>query len=90
MSNPVVKSLTPNIGDPGDKMRTHIFGDALTDVRKGNFGPGIDVVSIRVIDDGEVVAKIEIYGKAVPGPRDVTLTDSIGGSGTLPGGFQVL
>jgi len=90
MGNPVLQTVNPASGDPGDRFTAVVKGDLLTHVVTSDFGVGIKVDPPVVVSDGEVKIKITISGSATPGKRDVVLTDSLGNNGRLAHGFEVL
>ena len=54
-----------------------------------SFGSGITVSNLAVASSTQLTATLTIAAGAALGSRDVTVTNSIGGSGTLAGGFTV-
>lgn len=85
---PVLDRVAPNAGDPEDRFTALLGGDVFSHVTEVSFGLGIKVDFFTIVGDGNIEAKIRIEADAVPGPRDVTLTDP-SGSGTFPAGFTV-
>jgi hypothetical protein len=83
-----IRSAVPNFGDPGDKFTVSLDGDTFTDTVSVSFGVGIDVIRFTVISDGELEVKIRIDESAVPGPRDIVVTDPPNDD-TLAAGFTV-
>ena len=85
---PVLQRVAPIAGDPEDRFTALLGGDVFSHVTEVSFGSGIKVEFFAIVDDGNIEAKIRIDRDAMPGPRDVTLTDA-SGPGTLPAGFHV-
>ncbi len=87
MAAPTVSSIDPAFGLPGRQHYITVNGADLADVSAADFGAGITVNAINVVNDYQVVVDLTIDGGASPGPRDVTLTNP-DGSGTLEAGFR--
>lgn len=68
-----VQLIAPDLGMPGDRFYRKITGDAFTDVTDIDLGDGINVNSFKVLDDGEMSARILISEDAILGSRDLTV-----------------
>src|SRR6266436_3795602 len=77
-ARPIPKSVNPNIGEPDDRFTVTIKGDVLSAVTSCSFGQNIDVLSLKVRNDGEIICRIYIHKDAARGPRAVTLTNAAG------------
>jgi hypothetical protein len=85
-----ITKITPDSGDPGDVFTVTIIGDVLSGVTKCSFGSEIDVGNLKVVDDGEITARLYINRTAKPGPVDVELiNEAAGDRGQLKSGFRV-
>jgi hypothetical protein len=86
--------IEPNSGQPGDGIEVTLKG-RLTHFRpdstRANFGEGIRVEGVKVLDKETAVVPIIIDKEAQPGPRDVTVTTPIYKETIeVEGGFQVV
>jgi hypothetical protein len=90
MPGPIPQKVNPGSGNAGDIFSPIVTGDSLLDVVKADFGPEISTQKVDVIDGSTVRVKIQISVEAKPGKRNVTLTNTLGQSGTVPQGFEVV
>jgi hypothetical protein len=86
--------VKPNQGDPGNTVPVTIHGD-ITHFRERDttydFGEGIRVSDVQVIDDLTALATLNIDGAATPGFRNVIVsTDSFQEKVEEAGGFEVV
>jgi subtilisin family serine protease len=86
---PTVGSVAPNQGTPGAQVAATITGTGFGSGSTVSFGSGITVSNLAVASSTQLTATLTIAAGAALGSRDVTVTNSIGGSGTLAGGFSV-
>jgi hypothetical protein len=86
---PFLDRVAPSAGDPGDRFTTVLGGDVFSHVTEVSFGSGIQIEFFNIVDDGTIEAKIQIERDAVPGTRDVILTDPSGSGNPLVAGFRV-
>src|SRR4030095_12091680 len=86
---PTVGSVAPNHGSPGAQVAATITGTGFASGSTVSFGPGITVSNLAVASSTQLTATLTIAAGAALGSRDVTVTNSIGGSGTLAGGVTV-
>jgi subtilisin family serine protease len=87
---PTVSSVAPNQGAPGAAVSVTITGSGFGIGSTASFGAGITVSSLTVASATQLTATLTIAAGAAPGARDVTVTNSVGGGGTLAGGFTVV
>lgn len=92
----VVSAVNPNQGSPGSNVDVTISGIGFIDGTTFDFGAGITVTNLVLVDTSTATATLVIDGAAVPGPRDVVGTQGTGGgeggalTSTLVNGFTVL
>jgi hypothetical protein len=87
---PTVSQVTPLSGNPGQMIvSVEINGANFQSGATVSFGAGITVSPPLFVDPTILFVDITISGTAVPGPRDVTVTNPDGGTDTLVGGFTV-
>lgn len=87
---PTVTGCVPNIGRPGQRLTVNVSGNNFQLGAEVSFGQGIAVQASTVVSQTVIECQIRIDRKAVPGQRDVTVTNPDTGTGTLTGGFVVL
>lgn len=87
---PVVSSVVPNQGLQGTTLDVDIIGANFRSGVTVNFGAGITVNSVIVTSTTLIDANITIDPLAIPGFRNVTVTDPDTQLGSLPNGFEVL
>jgi subtilisin family serine protease len=84
-----VSSVAPTQGAPGATVPVTITGAGFVTGATVNAGAGITVSNVSVGSATQLTATLTIASGAGLGARDVTVTNSGGGSGTLIGGFTV-
>ncbi|MBO6760728.1 MAG: hypothetical protein JJ909_07125 [Roseivirga sp.] len=84
-----VQSIAPDLAMPGDRFYIKISGDAFTGVTNIDLGEGITVNSFKVLNDGEMSARIMISEDALLGARDLTIIHP-SGQVSLPAIFSVV
>jgi subtilisin family serine protease len=87
---PTVDSVAPNQGAPGAGLSVTITGSGFGVGTTVSFGMGITVSNLTVASAAQLTATLTIATGAAAGARDVTVTNSAGGSGKLTGGFTVM
>jgi hypothetical protein len=87
-SAPVVISIEPDHGTQGEHFWVRINGKYLSDITGIDFGEGVTVSQFSS-EDLMINAQIFIAGSAVPGTRNITVTN-YGGSAALTDSFTVL
>jgi len=88
---PTVGSLTPNQGAAGTSVPVRISGSTFASGAMVSIsGSGVTASSVVVVSPTQLTATLTIAAGAQAGPRDVTVTNSSGGAGTLTGGFAVV
>jgi hypothetical protein len=85
---PTITTVNPASGEQGETLPVTITGTDLTGATAVSFGSGIVVNSYTVDSGTQITASITISGAAATGVRDVSVT-TLGGTGTLTGGFTV-
>jgi len=75
---PVINSISPARFTTGDEAIVLIEGLYLTDTYIADFGQGISTEILAVPDDEHVLVSIEVFYDAVPGYRDVSVTNPHG------------
>lgn len=86
-----VSAVNPPSGNPGSNVNVTITGLGFLAGTTFTFGAGITVTNLVIVDVNTATATLVISPSAVPGPRDVTGTQSIDGlTATLVNGFTVL
>jgi hypothetical protein len=86
---PLITGVNPDNGDPGDALTVFILGANFASGVSVSFGADITIDDVRFIDPALIEVDITILATATPGPRDVTVTNLDGGTGTGSGGFTV-
>ena len=84
-----VSSVAPAQGAPGAAVPVTVMGTGFVAGATVSVGTGITVSNVNVGSATQLTATLTIASGAAPGARDVTVTNSSGGSGTLTGGFTV-
>ncbi|MCX6645362.1 MAG: hypothetical protein NTY09_03245 [bacterium] len=88
-SSPIIDSVVPNLGQRGTvDLNATITGQNLLGVDTVDFGSDI-TVTLGTVTDTSVDVLLTIDLAATPGVRDVTVTNNLLLSDTLPGGFTV-
>ncbi|MGH9457604.1 MAG: S8 family serine peptidase [Thermoanaerobaculia bacterium] len=86
---PTVLEADPSGGTRGETIEVGIFGAEFLPGATVSFGEGISVGSVDVVRGSQIDATITIAPDAAAGPRDVTVTNIDGGSGTATAAFTV-
>jgi hypothetical protein len=86
---PILTSLSPSVGAPGQNLIVTINGLNFQAGATASFGAGISVTAVDFVSSSAVRAHISISPAASEGPRTVTLTNPDGGSGSLDDAFLV-
>jgi hypothetical protein len=87
---PAVYSLEPNTASPKTQLTVIISGANFQNGAIVDFGNKIVVQGVTFISNSELEVNINVQNKAIAGPRNVTVTNPNGQSGTLVAGFNVL
>jgi Subtilase family len=88
---PTISSVAPTQGAGGSSVPVTITGTGFTAGATVSIsGTGVTPSNVTVGSATQITATLTIAGGAVLGARDVTVTNSGGGSGTLTGGFTVV
>ena len=87
---PVVGSVDPDIGTQGDQdLAVAVLGAAFVDGATVDFGAGVTVNSVVFVSSTRLDVVIDVAPGAVPGSRDVAVTNPDLQSATLADGFIV-
>lgn len=88
--DPAITSVTPNILSQGGTYSL-TFNVANADAKATvNCGAGITINSVTWNSESSIVASVTIASGAVPGARDVTITNGSGGTATLTSAITVV
>ncbi len=85
---PVIASVSPGQGAPGDTISVTITGAGFTGATAVSFGAGITTNSLTVDSASQITASITIGNEAAAGAREVTVTTQ-SGTGSLAAAFNV-
>ncbi|HYT94788.1 MAG TPA: S8 family serine peptidase, partial [Gemmataceae bacterium] len=85
-----VSSVAPNQGAAGATVSVTVNGSGFMAGATLSVGSGITVSSVVVGSAAQLTATLTIASGAALGTRNVTVTNSGGGNGTLTGGFTVV
>ncbi len=80
---PVVLGCDPDNGQRGRRLTVAVTGSNFEQGATADFGPKINVKEVTFVSASRLDVRIKISGRAAPGPRAVTITNSNGESGTL-------
>ena len=86
---PEVEECDPNSASPGDRLTVTVSGANFQDGATVDFGQRVMVQGVTFVDASQLDVRIKVHPKAVPGARNVTVTNPDGLSGVLVGGFTV-
>jgi len=86
---PTVLSCDPSSGARKDKLTVSVLGADFQDGATVSFGVGIAVRGVTFVGSGQLDASLRIGPRAPLGPRDVTVTNPDGQSGTATACFTV-
>jgi hypothetical protein len=91
LRNPIVTSISPTSGQPGQTLSVTITGLNFQPGALVSFGEGISVNSVTFISSTLLVANITIDPEIqnTSSARTVTVTNPDGGSGNLPSAFRI-
>jgi hypothetical protein len=85
---PVIASVTPAQGSPGETLDILVNGANLDGATAVNFGGGVVVTGFSNRSATQVAVRVTVSGNAAAGSRDISVTAG-GGTGILAGGFSV-
>ncbi|MBI3457802.1 MAG: DUF11 domain-containing protein [Candidatus Rokubacteria bacterium] len=88
-SAPVVDACSPSNGSQNQQLVVQVTGSNFQSGASVSFGDKVMVQGVTFVDAGRLDVQIKVHPKATSGPRDVTVTDLDGQSGTKPGCFTV-
>ena len=71
---PVIKSINPDSGNPGEAMVVIINGNNLLGTNSFDFGDGIEVTGFTNISQTQLRVNMTINPDAVIGSRDISIT----------------
>lgn len=84
-----ITSCDPSSGARRAKLDLTIAGDLFQTGATVNLGDGIKIRSVDVVSQRVIRVRIKVKKNAVPGPRDVTITNPDGSVAVLAGAFQI-
>ena len=89
---PIVTSISPTSGEPGDTLNVTINGLNFQPGAVVSFGEGISVNSVRFVNSNQLVANItiDLDIQNTSSSRTVTVTNPDGSSGSLPNAFRII
>ena len=79
----------PNYADPNARLTVAVSGSGFQNGAAVDFGARISVREVTFISDTQLDVRIRVNKKAGVGPRDVTVTNPGGLSGSKVGCFAV-
>lgn len=86
-----VTAVTPASGAVGSTLNVTINGSGFQPGSGFDFGAGVAVSNLVIVDADRATATLSIAADATPGPRDVTGSQAPGGAtAVLSGGFRVV
>jgi hypothetical protein len=86
-----VAAVTPASGAVGSTLHVTIDGSGFQPGTSFDFGAGVAISNLVVVDADRATATLSIAADATPGPRDVTGSQAPGGAtAVLSGGFRVV
>ena len=90
--DPVVTSISPTSGQPGETLNVTIDGLNFQPGAVVSFGEGISVNSLRFVNSNQLVANITVDSNIqnTSSSRTVTVTNPDGSSGSLPSAFRII
>lgn len=87
---PTVIETDPSSAERGQELEVSIFGADFSPGATASFGEGIEVNGVEYRSGSWLVATISVSHGAAAGPRDVTVTNMDGISGTRSAAFSVV
>ena len=87
-TGPIVSLVSPSSGSPGQTLNVAVSGSGFESGASVSFGGGT-TGQILSVSPTEIRVSLTIADDAVPGPRDVTVTNPSGDTDTLTRGFTV-
>ena len=88
---PVVTSISPTSGQPGETLNVTVSGLNFQPGAVVSFGEGISVNSVRFVNSNQLVVNITVDSNIqnTASSRTVTVTNPDGSSGSLPSAFRI-
>lgn len=88
--SPTVLEALPAVAERGETLSVEVYGAEFLPGATLHFsGTGINVQSVEVKSGSRIVATINVALNAPAGPRDVTVSNIDGASGTAKGAFSI-
>lgn len=87
---PVVLGAAPNTGGPGARKAVVVTGDGFRSGLSVDFGAGVAIDSVTSVTWTQFTAHITIASNAVPGPRNITVTNPNGLQGSGADLFSIV
>ena len=76
-------------GSPNDRLTVQVTGLNFASGATVSFGERVNVQGVTFVDSGQLDVRIKIHKQAASGPRDVTVTNPNGDTGTGTNCFTV-
>ena len=86
---PVVGACGPSSGNRAERITVTVDGSNFQNGATVGFGRQIKIRDVSFENSNELKVEIEVHKKAPSGPRDVTVTNPDGQSGTMAACFTV-
>jgi len=87
---PIVITVSPVTAVQSEALTATVTGANFLDPVTADFGPGVSVLAVRVLDPGNIEVDLQVDPAATPGFRSVTITNPDLRSGTLVDAFEVV
>ncbi len=84
-----ISSVSPDEGDPGQRLAVTVWGDKFAVGATVDFGSRIAVQNVTFVSSTQLTVNIKIHRRATQGVRDVTVANPDGSSATLTDGFYI-
>jgi len=85
----VVSACNPNNGNRGDQSIVAVTGSNFQDGATADFGERVIVQNVTFVSSSQLDVQIKVHPRASSGPRDVTVTNPDGQSGSKRECFSV-
>jgi subtilisin family serine protease len=86
---PTVAACTPASAGLNQQVTVTVAGSDFQAGASADFGERVNVQNVTFVSSSELAVRLKVQRRAAPGPRDVTVTNPDGQSGSLAGCFTV-